>query len=69
MPFPSPGDVLDPGMESESLMSRALAGRFFTSSAIWETCNMKVRELAGLDQDVHDNICYGAWLIAEIFVL
>ena len=52
-------------MESESLMSPALAGRFFTSSAIWETCNMKVRELAGLDQDVHDNICYGAWLIAD----
>ena len=69
MSFPSPEDILDSGMESESLMSPALAGRFFTSSTIWETCNLKVRELAGLDQDVHDNICYGAWLIPEILVL
>ena len=36
LPFPSPEDILDPGMESESLMSPALAGRFFTTSATWE---------------------------------
>ena len=30
LPFPSPGDLPDPGMEAVSLMSPALAGRFFT---------------------------------------
>jgi len=29
---PSPGDLPDPGMESTSLMSPAVAGRFFTTS-------------------------------------
>ena len=29
MPFPSPGDLPDPGVEPTSLMSPALAGRFF----------------------------------------
>ena len=31
LPFPSPGDLLDPGMESVSLASPALAGGFFTT--------------------------------------
>ena len=31
LPFPSPGDLPDPGIESLSLASPALAGRFFTS--------------------------------------
>jgi len=34
--FPSPGDLPDPGIEPESLMSPALAGGFFTTSATWE---------------------------------
>ena len=33
LPFPSPGDLPDPEMEP---VSPALAGRFFTISAIWE---------------------------------
>ena len=33
MPFPSPGDLPDPGMEPMCLMSPALAGEFFTTSA------------------------------------
>ena len=36
LPFPSPGDLLDPGMETASLMSPALADRFFTTSATWK---------------------------------
>ena len=36
MPFPSPGDLPDPGIESASLMSPALAGGFFTTSTTWE---------------------------------
>ena len=38
-PFPSPGDLHDPGTEPMSLMSLALAGRFFTTSTTWEDCN------------------------------
>ena len=36
VPFPSPGDLSDPGVEPTSLTSPALAGGFFTSSATWE---------------------------------
>ena len=35
LPFPSPGDLPDPGMEPTSLTSPALAGGFFTTSATW----------------------------------
>ena len=33
---PPPGDLPNPGIESTSLMSPALAVRFFTISATWE---------------------------------
>ena len=33
LPFPSPGDLPDPGIESMSLFSLVLAGRFLTISA------------------------------------
>ena len=33
---PPPGRLPNPGIEPESLMSPALAGGFFTSSATWE---------------------------------
>ena len=36
MPFPSPGDLPDPGIELASLLSPAFAGGFFTTSATWE---------------------------------
>ena len=36
LPCPPPGDVPNPGIESMSLMSPALAGGFFTTSASWE---------------------------------
>ena len=32
LPFPTPGDLPDPGMEPLSLMSPALASRFFTTA-------------------------------------
>ena len=31
-----PGDLSDPGIDPTSLMSSALAGKFFTTNAIWE---------------------------------
>ena len=36
LPFPSPGDLPDPGIQFVSLMSPALASRFFTTGAAWE---------------------------------
>ena len=36
LPFPSPGDLPNPGIKPTSLASPALAGRFFTTSATWE---------------------------------
>ena len=38
---PPSGDLLDPGIEPKSLMSPALAGRFFTTSATWEAQNQQ----------------------------
>ena len=42
LPFPTPGDLLNPGIKPVapmSPMSPALVGRFFTSSATWEAHN------------------------------
>ena len=36
LPFPSAGDLSDPGIEPASLVSPALAGRFFTAITTWE---------------------------------
>ena len=36
LPCPPPGDLPDPGIEPVSLVSPALAGRFFTTSSAWE---------------------------------
>ena len=36
LPFPSPGDLPNPGIEPASLKFPALAGGFFTTSTTWE---------------------------------
>ena len=38
LPFPSPGDLPDLGIEPMSLMYPALAGGFYTANATWEAC-------------------------------
>ena len=43
LPFPTPGDLPDPGIETSSLVSPALAGRFFISEP---PQNMYMRILA-----------------------
>ena len=60
---PPPGDGLDPGIEPTSLVSPVLAGRFFTTSAIWvalilQFCLYSVQ----LDKDPS---FVTAWLIAS----
>ena len=37
--WPPARDILNPGIEPTSLMSPALAGRFFTTSITWEALN------------------------------
>ena len=49
-----PGDLPDPGIEPITLISPALAGRFFTTSASWketEPVNSKGNILKSLDAD------------------
>ena len=41
LPFPSPGDLPDPGIKPMSLMSPASAGGFFTTSTTWEGGEVK----------------------------
>ena len=36
LPFPPPGDLPDPGIQSASLKSPTLAGGLFTASTTWE---------------------------------
>ena len=36
VPFPTPGDLPDPGIEPVSLVFPALAGGFFSTIATWE---------------------------------
>ena len=40
LPCPPPGDLPNPGIKLMSLMSPALAGRFFTTSATWEALKL-----------------------------
>ena len=42
LPYPTPGDLPDPGIEPAFLMSPVLAGRFLTTSITWEALKMKV---------------------------
>ena len=41
LPFPPPGDLPDPGIESMSPSSLAMAGRCFTSGPSWSTGALK----------------------------
>ena len=36
MPFPTPGDLPDPGIKATSFTSAELAGELFTTSTTWE---------------------------------
>ena len=39
LPFPTLGDLPNPGIKPTSLVSPALAGGFFTTRATWGTCD------------------------------
>ena len=42
LPFPSPGDLPNPGIELTSLVSPALAGRLFTTEPPGKPLNLKI---------------------------
>ena len=42
LPFPTPGDLFDPGIKPPSLASPVLEGRFFTTSTTWEAPSQHV---------------------------
>ena len=44
LPCPPPGDLPNPGTESSSFMSLALAGRFFTTTTTWEVSTWNSHE-------------------------
>ena len=44
LPFPTPGDLPDPGIKPPSLAPPTLADRFFTTSATWEA-HISLQEL------------------------
>ena len=59
LPFPSPGDLPNPGIKPESPESPALAGRSFTTGATWEalSCFIKCLDSLFLCED-YANIHY-----------
>jgi len=53
LPFPSPRDLPDPGIEPVSLLCPALASEFFTTSAPWEaqrSCRLQLKRSHTLQQ-------------------
>ena len=56
MPFPPPRDLPDPGIEPPSLVSPALAGGFFTTSATWEVIELPYDQaILLLEVDIPEN--------------
>ena len=49
LPCLPPGDLPDPGIKPASLMSPALAGGFFTTSATWEALNVHSNQSVPID--------------------
>ena len=46
LPFPSPGELLDPGIEPVTLRFPALAGGFLTTSTSWEALQFTSQNLS-----------------------
>ena len=63
LPFPSPGDLLDLGIEPASLKSPALAEGFFTTSATWEalSCALMASKSHLLHCHLHLCCCCCCW--------
>ena len=55
LPFPSPRDLPNPGIELESIASSALAGRLFTTNTTWEASWLHCYILYKADIDINRN--------------
>ena len=55
LPFPTPGELSDPGMEPTSLASPALAGGFFTTEPSGQPlkCTLFILLLSGTEFNLH----------------
>ena len=65
--LPSPRDLLDPGIKPASLMSPALAGRFFVASATWEALSLVIEVKLNLPGFPHYNTIL--FLFKTVFTL
>ena len=52
LPCPPPGDLPDPEMEPESLMSPALTGGFFITGATWEAQLLSLMRIKRADHKI-----------------
>ena len=68
LPFHSPGDLPDPGIETLSLMFPALADRCFTTSTIWEALVGIGWEYYSAKKEQNDGICSNLMQL-EIIIL
>ena len=55
LPFPTPRDLPNPGIEPSSLVSPALAGGFFTTNVTWEA-SVRCRQTSLLLVSQHKNV-------------
>ena len=64
LPCPAPGDLFDPGIEPTSLVSPALAGGFFTTSATWEAQSTGDQAKA---KDLNDNLIVSRYIVSAMY--
>ena len=64
VPFPTPGDLPDPGMEPAFLVSPALANRALITSASWET---QYKWKASFDSDLVVIVKYSTGMILTYY--
>ena len=69
LPFPSPGDLPDPGIEPASLESPALAGRFFTTNPTWESLGPLAETSVILCRALFSNIQNSCTRCSTVFLL
>ena len=66
LPCPPPVDLPNPGIEPESLLSPALAGGFFTTSATWEAQEILISDMNFLWYSLNLSLYFCFWLIQAI---
>ena len=68
LPFPSPGDLPDPGIEPASLMPPALAGRLFTTSAPGEPLCKQCPSIKTEILWSGDSIDFCLWTLTYLYI-